>query len=89
MAASMADSSSSKSAVSGTPTKFSPRSCADIWYITKPGSGASNVAPGLLQATERMSISSSEPLPRISWQPVGRSTNFDSAATTSAVLCTG
>ena len=85
----MASSSSSNCGVSGTPTKFKPRSCADIWYITKPGSGASSVAPGTSQATLSMSISSSEPLPRIILQPAGSSTNFDNAATTSAVLCTG
>ena len=41
MAASMAASSSSKSGVSGTPTKSSPCSCALMAYITKPGTGAS------------------------------------------------
>ena len=89
IAASIAASSSSKSAVSGTPTKRRPRSLADISYITNPGSGASMVAPGRLQATDRMSISSSDPLPRISLQPAGRSTKADSRAATSAAHCTG
>src|SRR6218665_328204 len=40
-AASIAGSSSSKSAVSGTPTKSRPCNCALNAYITKPGSGAS------------------------------------------------
>ncbi len=57
--------------------------------MTNPGSGASTVAPGTSQATDRMSISSSEPLPRISLQPAGNATCRDRAATTSAVLCTG
>jgi hypothetical protein len=40
MAFSMAGSSKSKSAVSGTPTKSSPCSVALMAYITKPGKGA-------------------------------------------------
>src|SRR6218665_1513002 len=45
MAASIAGSSSSKSAVSGTPTKSRPCNCALNAYITKPGSGASTPRP--------------------------------------------
>jgi histidinol-phosphate/aromatic aminotransferase/cobyric acid decarboxylase-like protein len=39
-----------KTAVNGTPTKFSPCNCADIAYITKPGTGARTVAPGTSKA---------------------------------------
>jgi hypothetical protein len=63
MAASMAASSSSKSAVSGTPTKRRPCSCALMAYITKPGTGARMVAPGTSKAMAINEISSSEPLP--------------------------
>ncbi len=79
----MAASSSSKLAVSGTPTKRSPRRRADISYITKPGSGASTTAPGTSQATDSRSINSSEPLPMITRQPAGTAKCLASAAATS------
>ena len=53
------------------------------------GSGARIAAPFTLQAADSMSISSSEPLPSISLQPVGSSTWRDSAAATSTAHCTG
>ena len=77
IAASIAASSSSKLAVSGTPTNFSPCRRADISYMTKPGSGARIVAPGRSQASASSEISSSEPLPSISLQPAGSSTYDD------------
>ena len=69
--ANMAGSSSSKSGVSGTPTKSSPCSWADSGYITKPGMGESMVArwplpslsTGCAQASASRVMSSSDPLP--------------------------
>jgi len=83
IASSIAGSSSSKSAVSGTPTKPRPCRRADISYITNPGNGARIVAPGTSLARASSEINSSEPLPSISRQPAGNSTWLDSAATTS------
>jgi hypothetical protein len=71
MAPSMAASSSSKSAVSGTPWNASPCSCALIAYITKPGKGARMEAPGTSQAIASREISSSEPLPSMMSKPAG------------------
>ncbi len=85
----MAASSSSKSGASGTPTKASPCSRADSSYITKPGTGASTVAPGRSQAMASSEISSSEPLPSMSAQPAGRPTWRASASITSAAQPAG
>ena len=65
MAASIAASSNSKSAVNGTPTNCKPCKRADMSYITKPGTGASTLAPGTSQAMLSSVMISSEPLPRI------------------------
>ncbi len=89
IALSIAASSSSKSAVVGTPTNFRPCSFADISYITKPGSGATMLAPGTSQAIAISEINSSEPLPSISLQPVGSSMYLPSVAITSATQPTG
>ena len=67
----MAASSSSKSAVSGTPMNFSPCSWALMAYITKPGTGARMDAPGTSQAIAISEISSSEPLPSMMSNPSG------------------
>ena len=89
MACSIAASSSSKSAVSGTPTKRTFCSAADIWYITKPGSGAMMTAPGTAQAMVNIVISSSEPLPSVSAQSSGMPACLASAARRSSVHSAG
>ncbi|MDR8775138.1 hypothetical protein FEP92_05558 [Burkholderia multivorans] len=63
IAASIASTSSVRSAFSGTPTKSSCANRADSSYITKPGTGASTFAPGFAHASEIMLMISSEPLP--------------------------
>jgi hypothetical protein len=71
IAASIAARSSVKSGRSGTPTNSSPANCADIAYMTKPGTGASTLAPGLAAASDRMLMISSEPLPSSTSMPAG------------------
>lgn len=86
MAASIASRSRVRSALSGTPTNFSPISCADIAYITKPGTGASTVAPGLAAAMAIRLMISSEPLPSSTSAPAGtRITRLSWALSASAV----
>ena len=89
MAASIAASSSAKSAVSGTPWKARPCSCALIGYITKPGTGATMLAPGMSQAMASRLMSSSEPLPSISDQPSGGCAQACSAAFSSSTRAPG
>ena len=63
----MAGWSSVKSAFSGTPTKSMPANCAERWYITKAGIGATITARRSWRAVAMamIEISSSEPLPRM------------------------
>ena len=66
-----------------------PCSCADIAYITKPGSGAMTTAPGTSQAIASIVISSSDPLPSVSAQPSGMPACTASAARRSSVRSAG
>ena len=76
IAASIAGSSSSKRGVSGTPTKRRPCSCADISYITKPGSGARIVAPGRSQAMRQQRDQAARSAVRFAVRP-GRAATAD------------
>ena len=89
MAASIAASSSAKSAVSGTPWKARPCNCALMAYMTKPGTGATMLAPGMSHAIASRLINSSEPLPSISDQPVGGAAWRCSAAFSSSTRAPG
>ena len=88
MAASMASRSSVKSR-SGTPTKPVPANCADIAYMTKPGTGASTLAPGLAAASDSMLMISSEPLPSSTSMPAGTCITAWSPARSASLLGTG
>ncbi|MNX98597.1 hypothetical protein D3C86_1310130 [compost metagenome] len=89
MAASIAARSSVKSARSGTPTNSSPANCADIAYMTKPGTGASTLAPGRAAASDSMLMISSEPLPSSTSMPAGTSMTARSRARSASLLGTG
>ncbi|MCY1229905.1 hypothetical protein D9M72_422960 [compost metagenome] len=89
IAASMAARSSVKSARSGTPTNCRPANCADIAYMTKPGTGAITFAPGLAAASASMLMISSEPFPSSTSMPAGTCITAFSLARSASLLGTG
>ena len=62
---------------------------ADIAYMTKPGTGAITLAPGLAAASDNMLMISSEPLPSSTSMPAGTFITVLSLARSASLLGTG